>query len=314
MAFVSGMFPASKVGKGSFAGSTVAPRKVSKGTTTVMAVDSFQKQFQGFGKIAVDYKKGKRPFEFQRGTSGGSVTSLPFPDNQYFAGIYPISLCRRQTGVKRTLAKAEQMIAMDRFRQAKASATSSGIYNVRCTEGSVPQEAEFKRVFSRTNAFREAQKPINERIRKMYEDRKKMFMMADNSPSAEKKASTMPLVNKVSVASYNESRYNCSRYAIPQSVEENFIMYQYEREAKQRACPNGEYKVNCNDGVAKGMAEQLRVAVGSGRYRNQQKSMNENTQFLFNAPSDATMYTQPTQAQEEYFYKWPSTASAKIQD
>jgi len=42
--------------------------------------------------------------------------------------------------------------------------------------------------------------------------------------------------------------------------------------------------------------------------------MNENTQFLFNAPSDATMYTQPTQAQEEYFYKWPSTASAKIQD
>jgi len=197
MAFVSGMFPASKVGKGSFAGSTVAPRKVSKGTTTVMAVDSFQKQFQGFGKIAVDYKKGKRPFEFQRGTSGGSVTSLPFPDNQYFAGIYPISLCRRQTGVKRTLAKAEQMIAMDRFRQAKASATSSGIYNVRCTEGSVPQEAEFKRVFSRTNAFREAQKPINERIRKMYEDRKKMFMMADNSPSAEKKASTMPLVNKV---------------------------------------------------------------------------------------------------------------------
>eukprot|EP00188_Purpureofilum_apyrenoidigerum_P000120 Plantae.Rhodophyta-Purpureofilum_apyrenoidigerum.ctg10454.p1 GENE.Plantae.Rhodophyta-Purpureofilum_apyrenoidigerum.ctg10454~~Plantae.Rhodophyta-Purpureofilum_apyrenoidigerum.ctg10454.p1 ORF type:complete len:315 (-),score=67.69 Plantae.Rhodophyta-Purpureofilum_apyrenoidigerum.ctg10454:38-982(-) len=314
MAFVTGMFPASKVGNGSFSGNAVTSRKVSKGATTVMAVDSFQKQFQGFGKIGIDYKRGKRPFEFQKRSSSGSTGSLPFPDNQYFAGVYSISLCNKRSGVKKTLAKAEQMIAMDRFRQAKATATSSGIYNTRCTEGSVPLEAEFKRVYSRTNAFREAQKPINERIRKMYEDRKRMFIMADNSPSAEKKASTMPLVNKVSVAAYNEARFNCNRYAIPQSVEESYIMSQYEREAKQKAVPYGEYKVTCNDGVAKGMPEQLRVAVGSGRFRNQQKSMNDATQFIFNAASDATKFTNPTEALEEYYYKWPSAASAKIQD
>lgn len=311
-AFVGSMFPAAKVGRGEFAGNAVSARPSSSRSSPVMAMDAFQRKFATFGNVQINYTKNKRPFEYK--SKGSKAGSLAYPVSPAFSGVYAISLCDKKAGVKKIMAKAEEFIANDRVREAKKMATSGGIYNTRCTEGAVPLEAEFKRVFNRTNAFREAQKPINVRLNKAYNDRRMAFILADGMDSEEKKISSMPLLTKVTMAAYSEGRATCSKYATPFSMEENYIMKMYMNDAKKKACPNGEYKLGCQEGTTKGQAEALRVAVGSGLYRNQAKSASDVARFSYDAPQDAMKFTAPGDAKEGYYNKWASVASAVIQD
>ncbi|KAI0561161.1 R-phycoerythrin gamma subunit [Gracilaria domingensis] len=182
----------------------------------------------------------------------------------------------------------------------KRSAVPFGTYNTKCTEGTVPQQAFEKRVFNRTKAFRQAQKPINVRL----------------AEREEQQFSTMPMSSATFVAGRAEAMGTCYRVVTPSSVAEDYMAAGVRAQLTAKAHPSGVYRVGvCEDGYAKGDAENLRVAALAAEYRAAQQSASAVTgQQYESARTARKLYASSCHHEETQIYAYPAVAAAMCRD
>lgn len=189
-----GMFTTAKVGNSGFAPGLTPATAPAKTARVTMAVDAFQRRFQSFGKINIDYSRPKKLASYKR--SGAAAAMIDYPNTPTFAGKYSISNCGKASGASAIMMKYDEYCAKGMMQVYKRSACPTGVYSTKCAEATTPYgAAEEKRVFSRQTAFRQAQKPINVRLNEMYEARKAAFVMAHGCDREEKQFSVMPMVS-----------------------------------------------------------------------------------------------------------------------
>eukprot|EP00189_Rhodosorus_marinus_P011191 CAMPEP_0184751550 /NCGR_PEP_ID=MMETSP0315-20130426/43098_1 /TAXON_ID=101924 /ORGANISM="Rhodosorus marinus, Strain UTEX LB 2760" /LENGTH=906 /DNA_ID=CAMNT_0027230817 /DNA_START=338 /DNA_END=3060 /DNA_ORIENTATION=- len=297
LGFVSGMFVQPKLGSG-FGGERVAGAQQSSSSSTVtMRVDAFQRNYQSYGKVMIDYKVGKRPFEYTRKGSPAGLLEYPpnpawagvyaltlcnkkpgissvlakadehiarmrqmqanaengkvmidykvgkrpfeytrkgspaglleYPPNPAWAGVYALTLCNKKPGISRLMAKADEHIARMRQMQANAVNTPGGVYNTfgtYCHDGMSKGQAWETRVEQRTAAYRECLKSTATKKNQEYEARKSAFAAAGPTTYTEF-FSAMPMVNKVvdSLPTQNPmDRINIMKRMTPQEYFDSF--------------------------------------------------------------------------------------------
>lgn len=171
-------------------------------------------------------------------------------------------------GVNRILAKADEYMAMSVLKQYQAMTQPSGVYNTSCTEGSVKGAAEATRVRALNTEFRKKQRGAAKLYGDMYENRR-MATYVDHLCSTEaKQFSDFPGMAQTYVLARSEAYGTCDRSATPESVEEAAMARYIDIQQKNAVNPSGVYNSSCNEGAAKGQAEDLRVSALAAAYRN----------------------------------------------
>ncbi len=308
---VPGMFGATKVGTSTFTSALKCEAKARGSEGGVrMAVDAFQKKFQTFGKIGIDYSRPKKLAAYKRG--GFDAASIEYPNQPSFAGKYQISNCGRMSGTSKILMKYDEYCAKGMLQVFKRSAVPYGVYTTACTEGTTKGMAHDKRVFNRTLAFKQAQKPVKMRLTEMYEARRCAFIMANGCHREEQQFKNMPMSAATYLAAKSEASGACYRTVTPGSVAEDYMSSGIRMQLKAKGNPYGVYTVGvCAEGFAKGDAEMLRVAALSAEYRAMQQSPAKVTGSAYEASRTAIkLYAQNCHHEQEQLCKWPATAAA----
>lgn len=241
---------------------------------------------------------------------------IDYPSSPAFSGHYSLSNCGLMGGSKKILMKADEYMAKNIMRQYKEFAVRNGVYTTKCTEGTQKLQADEKRIFSRESAFRQAQKPVNVRMRERYDARKKAFIAANGCSAEESKFKNLPMSARVYVSARNEAMGTCTRYVAPQSIAENYMTNSVMNQVRMASCPYGEYLMgNCTEGYVKGQAEERRVAVLASEYRAGQQSASEATRLQYKAPQAAVQnYGHECSHEEKQFYEMPAVAAAMMRD
>lgn len=308
---VNGMFQAVKVGNSSFATNNVTPTKKTDTTTSgpTMAVDAFQRKFQSVGKIGIDYSRPKKLATYKR---SGYSTGFEFPNSKTMAGHYSLTNCGQPSGSAKIMMKYDEFCAKNIARQYKASAIPFGEYTTKCTEGTVPMQAYETRVFVRSQAFKQAQKPINVRLREMYETRKACFTLAHGCSREEEQFKNMPMSAATYVASKMEALGACYRLVRPATKEEDYMAGSVRMQLYQKMFPYGVYGVGtCEEGFAKGDAETRRVIALASEYRASQQSAGTVTAQQYNSASIARqLFTHECNHEETQVSEYPAVAAA----
>lgn len=309
---VNGMFTAAKVGNSSFTtGLTcTAPKAKSATGNVTMAVDAFQKKFQTFGKIGIDYSRPKKLASYKRG--GFDAANIDFPNQPSMAGKYSVTTCGITSGASKILMKYDEYCAKGMMQVFKRSAVPYGVYTTKCTEGTVAGSAYAKRVFNRTTAFRQAQKPVNVRLNELYETRRCAFIMANNCSREEDQFKSMPMSAATFMAGKTEAVGACYRLVTPSSVSEDYISSGVRAQMIQKAHPRGYFRVGvCMDGYAKGDVDERRVVGLASEYRTLQQGAAAVTGQKYEASRMAVkLYAQNCHHEQEQLYKWPASAAA----
>lgn len=299
--FVNGLTPAT------------APTTAKKVSVT-MAVDAFQRKFQSFGKINVDYSRPKKLASYKRSGAPGSM--IGYPESAQMAGHYSISNCNMASGSSAILMKYDEYCAKGMLLTYKRSGTSFGVYNRKCTEATTPYgEAESKRMFNRTTAFRQAQKPVNVRLNEQYTARKHAMVMAHGCNAEEQKFKSMPMSCAVFLQGNAEAEGACFRNVLPTSTAEDYCASGVRAQIIAAKMPGGVYPIStyCADGYKKGDAEERRVAALAAEYRAQSASAYEVTHSSYAAKRMATkLYAHGCGHEDEQFNQWPAVAAAMI--
>lgn len=309
---VNGMFTAAKVGTSSFTDNKVT---VSTRTAAVarpvptMAVDAFQKKFQSVGKINIDYSRPKKLATYKR--SGYPVT-LDYPTSPAMAGHYSISSCNVPGGSAKILMKYDEYCAKGMMQFYKRSAVPFGYYTTKCTEGTVPQAAEQKRVWNRTLAFRQAQKPVNVRLREQYANRKACFIMANGCSREEDQFKSMPMSCATYMAGRSEALGTCYRLVTPSTLAEDYMASGVRAQLVKLTNPYGVYGTgSCVEGSVKGDAENLRVSALASEFRANQQSPSAVTgQQYESARTARKLYASSCHHEETQIYEYPAVAAA----
>lgn len=307
---VNGMFTAAKVGTSSFTKSKVSVSARPASTSAVrMAVDPFQKQFQTLGNINIDYSRPKKLATYKR---SGYPATLDYPINQAMAGHYAVSNCNKPSGASKILMKYDEYCAKGMMQNYKRSAVPYGTYTTKCAEGTVPQQAYEKRVFSRTMAFRQAQKPINVRLREQYENRRACFILANGCSREESQFKNMPMSCATFLMGRSEALGTCYRTVTPTSIPEDYMAGGVRAQLTQAAHKWGVYRVGvCEDGHAKGDAEERRVVALAAEYRSNQLSAAAVTgQQYESARTALKLYAHCCHHEEEQIFEYPAVAAA----
>eukprot|EP00737_Agarophyton_chilense_P000803 gb/GEZJ01000892.1/.p1 GENE.gb/GEZJ01000892.1/~~gb/GEZJ01000892.1/.p1 ORF type:complete len:319 (-),score=39.75 gb/GEZJ01000892.1/:312-1268(-) len=311
---INGMFSAVKVRTSSFTANNVSPRTGTASPPAVtMAVDAFQKKFQSFGKINIDYSRPKKLASFKR---AGYPVSFDYPNSPAMAGHYSISNCNVPSACDKIFMKYDEYCAKGMMQVFKRSAVPFGTYTTKCTEGTVPQQAFAKRVFNRTKAFRQAQKPINVRLAERYENRRLAFTMANGCHREEQQFSTMPMSAATYLAGRAEAMGTCYRVVTPTSIAEDYMAAGVRAQITAKAHPSGVYRVGvCEDGYAKGDAENLRVAALAAEFRAGQQSPSTVTgQQYESARTARKLYASTCHHEETQIFAYPAVAAAMCRD
>lgn len=308
---VNGMFSAVKVGHSSFSGNTVSVAKPSVESTpgVTMAVDQFQKQFQKFGKIGIDYTRPKKLSSYVR--SGVSV-QIAFPNNRSMAGHYSISNCGKTSGASKIFMKYDEYCAKGMLQTYKRSAIPYGVYTPKCTEGTQPFVAYDVRVFNRTQAFRQAQKPVNVRLREQYEARKKSVILAHNCSREESQFKNMPMSCATFLAGKMEALGACYRTVRPTSKEEDFMAESVRSQIYTSMNPKGVYGVGaCEDGYSPGDADLRRVIALASEYRAAQQTPSTVTGQQYSSCNVARqLFVHECSYEETLVNQFPAVAAA----
>lgn len=308
---VTGMFTAAKVGTSSFTENKVAISSRSSTTrpVTTMAVDAFQKKFQTLGNINIDYSRPKKLASYVR---SGYPVSFDYPNSPAGAGHYSISNCKVPGGAAKILMKYDEFCAKGMMQNFKRSAVPYGVYTTKCTEGTVPQAAYEKRVFNRTAAFRQAQKPVNVRLHEQYENRRACFILANGCSREEDQFKSMPMSCATFMAGRSEALGTCYRNVTPGSLAENYMADGVRAQLTQMAHPSGVYRVGvCEDGHAKGDAENRRVAALASEYRSYQQSAAAITGEQYESARTALkLYAHNCHHEEVQLFEYPAVAAA----
>ncbi|PXF46179.1 R-phycoerythrin gamma chain, chloroplastic [Gracilariopsis chorda] len=311
---VNGMFSAVNVGTSSFTKNNVTSQRTTASPAAVrMAVDPFQKQFQSPGKINVDYSRPKKLATYKR---SGYSAILDYPTQPSMAGHYSISNCNITSGAKKILMKYDEYCAKGMMQVYKRSAVPYGEYTTKCTEGTLPQQAFDKRVFNRTQAFRQAQKPINVRLGEQYENRRLAFIFTNGCHREEQQFKEMPMSTATYLAGRSEALGTCYRLVTPTTVAEDYMADSVRSQITQKAHPTGVYRVGvCEDGYAKGDAENRRVAALASEFRTSQQSASAITgQQYESARTARKLYASSCHHEETQIYQYPAVAAAMCRD
>lgn len=307
-----GMFSSVKVGQTKFCSNEVVKSNEDikqKSNTVHMAVDAFQRKFQSIGKIGIDYSRPKKLATYKR--CGYSV-GMEFPNSKAMAGHYSLTACGQPGGSDKILMKYDEFCAKNILRVYKQSGVPYGEYTTKCTEGTVPLMAYETRVFNRTQAFKQAQKPINIRLKEQYATRKACFSLAHNCSREEEQFKNMPM----SAASYYmgkmESLGTCIRNVRPSTKEEDYMAGSVQSQLYQKKFPFGTYGVGqCEDGFAQGDADTRRVIGLASEYRMAQASAATITGQMYASASMARqLFTHDCHHEETQVCEYPSVAAA----
>lgn len=183
----------------------------------------------------------------------------------------PVGVSNAFGAVGQILYKADKYMAQSVLMQYYKIANPTGEYGVQCTEGSVKGMAEFARVRSLYGRFRASQASPSKRYGDMYENRKQAIVASHECSHEEKQFCGYENV----AASYNnaksEAYATCYRYASPETVEEAAMLRYMDIQQNNAANMTGVYTTACNEGAAKGQAEDGRVAALNTAFRNGQK-------------------------------------------
>lgn len=307
---VNGMFSAVKVGNSSFTRDAVSSASTRKATSSVrMVVDPFQRKFQDIGKIGINYSRPKKLATYKR---TGASSTFEFPNAVSMAGHYSISNCNNPSGADRILMKYDEYCAKGMIQVYKRSAVPYGVYTTKCTEGTVQGQAYDARTFNRTSAFRQAQKPVNVRIREAYEARKACFALAHNCSREEAQFKDMPMSCATYLAGKMEALGTCTRSVLPTSKAEDYMAGSVRSQMTAKAHPTGEYRVGvCMDGYAKGDADNRRVVALASEFRAAQQSASTVTGQQYESARIATqLFTHECHHEETQVFEYPAVAAA----
>lgn len=187
-----------------------------------------------------------------------------------------------------------------------------GVYTTKCTEGTVPFMAYDVRVFNRTNAFRQAQKPVNVRLHEKYEARKACFSLAHNCSREEDQFKAMPMSCATFLAGKMEATGACYRSVRSSTVEEDYMAGSVRAQMYKKMNPTGVYTVgSCEDGHAKGDADLRRVVALASEYRALQQSAPTVTgQMYASARTARELFTHNCHHEETQVSDYPAVAAA----
>lgn len=309
---VSPMFSAVKVGNSSFTDNAVVARKAAARNTNAavrMAVDPFMRKYQSPGKINVDYSRPKKLASYVR---SGYSALIDFPNSPSMAGHYSLTNCDSNEGAAKILMKYDEYCAKGIMTTYKRSAIPYGVYTPKCTEGTVPGMAFDVRVFTRTSAFRQAQKPINVRLREKYETRKACFTMAHGCHREEQQFKEMPMAAATYMATGMEAKGACYRTVRPSSIAEDYMVGSVRAQIYKKMNPSGVYGVGaCEDGHAKGDADLRRVIALASEYRAAQQSASAVTGSQYESAKVARqLFAHDCHHEETQIYDYPAVAAA----
>jgi hypothetical protein len=240
---VPAMFSGATLTKSSFTTSAApAASAPAKRASVTMAVDAFQRKFQSFGKINVDYSRPKKLASYKR-SGGGNSGVLAYPSSASFAGHYSLTNCGKASGAKAILMKYDEYCAKGMVQTYKRSAVPTGVYTTKCTEATTPYgAAEGKRVFNRIQAFRQAQKPVNVRMAEKYAIRKACLIMANGCDREEKQFASMPMSAATFLAGKTEATGACFRNVLPTSTSEDYMASGIRAQLIAQKMPGGVYR------------------------------------------------------------------------
>lgn len=307
---VNGMFSAVKVGNSSFTDNDVAvSSKAAPSSAVRMAVDPFQRKFQSIGKIGINYSRPKKLATYKR--SGYSV-GLDFPNAASMAGHYSLTNCGLAGGSAKILMKYDEYCAKGMLQVYKRAAIPYGTYTTKCTEATQPFVAYDARVFNRTQAFRQSQKPVNIRLREQYEARKACFSLAHNCSREESQFKSMPMSAATFLAGKMEALGTCYRTVRPTTKAEDYMAGSVRAQMYTKANPTGVYSVGgCEDGHAKGDAEMRRIVALASEYRAAQASASTVTGQQYESARMATqLFTHNCHHEETQVFDYPAVAAA----
>lgn len=238
-----------------------------------------EKQFNPMGKDKPSY-----PTVISRDFLNGTLFS---PKSAYFtvqlAGGArfvptgdPDKLCTQFPAADRYMAKCVNM-------QYKMTAVPNGIYSVRCTEGTVRQQAEESRSAALSAEFRLKQRSVKQKFGDYTETRRRAIIAAQGCSYEEKLVDKYPAAARAVVRGYSEAKGVCVRYAVGATPAEKYMADCVDKQSKFRAVPYGVYDVLCSDGNAKTVAEYKRVSGLAARFRAGQLSKPAKEQVKFDS-------------------------------
>eukprot|EP00186_Timspurckia_oligopyrenoides_P001648 CAMPEP_0182449412 /NCGR_PEP_ID=MMETSP1172-20130603/34186_1 /TAXON_ID=708627 /ORGANISM="Timspurckia oligopyrenoides, Strain CCMP3278" /LENGTH=292 /DNA_ID=CAMNT_0024646683 /DNA_START=55 /DNA_END=933 /DNA_ORIENTATION=+ len=220
-------------------------------------------------------------------------------------------LSRNMSAAKKILSEADLYFARSVTAQYKAFACAGGIYDTQCAEGSYKGAAYEKRAMALSAQFRNKQRSPAAKARELFENRRHAIIEAHDCQHEEDLFVRFPKLSSAYVMGKSEAMRTCSRYVVPESVEEEYMAAAVDRQMKMRGVPGGVYSSSCTEANQKGQAEQARVAALATAFRSAQKSVNKKTQERYNAAKYGRDHFGHGCDHEEYeFNKFPASAAA----
>lgn len=208
--------------------------------------------------------------------------------------------------------KYDEFCARSMLRVFKQAAVPFGEYTTKCTEGTVPQQANEARIFNRTQAFKQAQKPVALRMKEKYATRKACFTLAHNCSREESQFKDMPMSARTYIAGKMEALGTCYRNVRPTTKEEDYMAGSVKAQLYMKKFPFGTYGVGtCEDGFTQGDAENRRVVALSSEYRMAQSSAATVTgQMYASALMARQLFTHDCNHEEVQCSDYPAVAAA----
>lgn len=277
MAFVSG-FHGAQVGENkSAAVCTTAPTKAVRNGDVSMAM--VRKESRGRRTLAFNYRKNNVDTMIESG--------------------------------KKMTKKADEFFARSVTMQYKAFACPNGEYTTQCMEGSVKQAAFEKRAMALSAQFRARQASPAAKARAMFENRRHAIIAAGGCDHEEKLFTRFPQLSAAYTHGQTEAFRTCSRYAVPESLEEEYMAASVDRQMKERAAAGGVYRPACTEANQKGQAEQARVAALAVSFRSTQASDSTVTKQRYDtAKYGRDHFAHGCDYEESLFNKYPASAAA----
>lgn len=285
------------------------PSKTSSVWT--MYVDSLKERFSPF--------RAARDAETTAGRSAAAIAAASTPYARILALVNAGG--RGAGGDPDTMVNNEPIVSADRYmakcvtNQYKMTAVPSGVYSVRCTEGTFRGQAEETRNAALSAQFRMKHRSTSQKFGDFTEIRRKAIIACYGCSYEEKLVDRFPISARAVVTGGSESKGVCARYAVGSSPAESYMASCVDKQSKFRAVPYGVYDVLCSDGNAKNVAEYRRVSGLAARFRAGQLSAIAKEQLKFDSAKYARdFYAHGCSYEEGLFNKYPAVSASMRPD
>nr|5Y6P_44 Chain 44, LR_gamma5 [Griffithsia pacifica]5Y6P_C2 Chain C2, LR_gamma5 [Griffithsia pacifica]5Y6P_D2 Chain D2, LR_gamma5 [Griffithsia pacifica]5Y6P_T8 Chain T8, LR_gamma5 [Griffithsia pacifica]5Y6P_Y9 Chain Y9, LR_gamma5 [Griffithsia pacifica]5Y6P_Z5 Chain Z5, LR_gamma5 [Griffithsia pacifica]5Y6P_aZ Chain aZ, LR_gamma5 [Griffithsia pacifica]5Y6P_bZ Chain bZ, LR_gamma5 [Griffithsia pacifica]5Y6P_c3 Chain c3, LR_gamma5 [Griffithsia pacifica]5Y6P_c8 Chain c8, LR_gamma5 [Griffithsia pacifica len=208
------------------------------------------------------------------------------------------------------LAKADEYMAKSVRKQYLAKSNPYGTFGVQCTEGSVKFAADFSRIRALNAEFRAKLGSASKKTFDMYENRKNAISNSHGCHHEETQFVGYKGVSSMYNVSKSEASGSCSRYASPETVVEAAMLRFMDIQVKMAANPTGVYNISCNEGAARGQAEDVRVAALNAAFRQGQKSLGKLLDEKYQQKKQGYSFAHGCNYEEGLINKYPALGAA----